>query len=251
LRCIIKNRYFGVASGASGPPPDTSLGDRREATQPVLADPPLLLADDVHHRALDEDRVRGAVDLGLLVAQPGHERVLVVGLVRQGRDRLDRIEVHHQDLVDPPAGEHRQQVAAHRLRVTEPGDLHLLVSDEHRLGLVARHPDDVEVLDDPGQHVRLDVVAGPDRRPSPDEVVAVAPEAGVRVAQLQPARLVEQLGGLAAVVGHERVEAPDDRLQPPEPAVRERGAVAPRAELAQEREVAQRDAAQLAVGLAA
>ena len=58
---VLGNRYLGV--------------DIR-AEVPLLADPGLLLADDLHDVGADQDGVRGTVDLGLLVAQPGDHPAL-------------------------------------------------------------------------------------------------------------------------------------------------------------------------------
>ncbi|SID60414.1 Uncharacterised protein [Mycobacteroides abscessus subsp. abscessus] len=60
--------------------------------------PALLLGDDVDDGLLHEDGGDDVIDFGLLVAQPGHERVRVaVGGAFLTRDGLQRIMVEHQD----------------------------------------------------------------------------------------------------------------------------------------------------------
>ena len=65
-----------------------------------VGQPALLLADHVDHRLLHQDGRNHTVDLGLLVAQFGHERIRVIGLggPLSTRDRLQRLVIEHQNL---------------------------------------------------------------------------------------------------------------------------------------------------------
>lgn len=106
--------------------------------------PFLLGADDRDDLGIDEDGVGRTVDLGLLVAEPGGERVRVVRRGADGEEREQRVAVQHADLVDPLAQPCLQHHDPHGLLVAEPllsggGAEHLDLGHDPRHGLVADH----------------------------------------------------------------------------------------------------------------
>ncbi len=77
-----------VAVGPRGQEQVLRRGDRRLAGCQELVGPLLLGADDRHDLLVDQDGVRRALDLGLLVAEPGGERRAgAAGHGREGRFR--------------------------------------------------------------------------------------------------------------------------------------------------------------------
>ena len=83
--------------------------------------PVLLRVDDRDDFPIDQDGVGSAVDLGLLVTEPGNERLRIVRGAGPGlMQRQQRIVVEHADLADPSSGACQQHQDAHRLLVTEP-----------------------------------------------------------------------------------------------------------------------------------
>ena len=101
-----RNRYFGEVTG------DWLAARNRSG-------PLLLGADDRHDLLVDQDGVRRAFDLGLLVAEPGGEPGAVAGAGGRA-EREQRVAVEQADLADPPPGAGQQHEDAHGLLVTEP-----------------------------------------------------------------------------------------------------------------------------------
>ena len=143
---------------------------------------------------------RGAVDLGLLVAEPGGQRTGAGGGLRAGGQRQQRVRVQHQDLVDPAAEPGLQHHDPHRLRVLQAAG-----------GAVAEHADaghDLRhrgIVDDVEGRV---APAGTGKLPG-------SVEPGVPGSQLPPSRVAGGRRGLILVVVHEQVELLDvdqDRL---------------------------------------
>ena len=61
----------------------------------------------------------GPVDLGLLVAQLGHQRALLAVAVGEGLERQQAVEVQQPQLGDPSAGADQQHQQPHRLLVAD------------------------------------------------------------------------------------------------------------------------------------
>ena len=121
--------------------------------------PGLLLADDLDDVGADQDGRRGAIDLGLLVAQPGgHPALGNGGRVHTG-DGVSGLEVHQQDLGGAAAGECLDQPCPHHRRVPEPGHLGFLAVAGDGHGLVAGQAEQFDVLQHARQVGVADVVA--------------------------------------------------------------------------------------------
>ena len=183
----------------------------------------LLLGHDRHHVGADQDGLRRACDLGLLVAQP-RGRAVLPGLAGvQAGDRRQGREVHHQDLVDPPPGGDREQERPHRLLVAQPADLARGPVHRDGPGLVAGQPEDLDMPGDAGQGRRVDVVAlGRAAVAAGTGDLAGPPPAGVGIGQPGPPRLGQFPGGVAAPVGHEGVKPGHRGLDQPDGGRRER-----------------------------
>ncbi len=188
----------------------------------------LLFFYDGCHVGADEDGLRRACDLGLLVAQPCGRAARFRCLAGvEARDGRQRGEVHHQDLVDPPAGGDREQERPHGLLVAQPLDLARRPVHDDGLGLVAGQSEDVGVLGDAGQGSRVDVVAlGLAAVTAGTGDLTGPPPAGVGVGQPGPPRLGQFPGGFGAPVGHEGVKPGHRGLDQADGGGRERAASA-------------------------
>ena len=181
------------------------------AEAPAFPHPGLLLADDLDHVGADEDGGRGAVDLGLLVAQPGdHPALGNSGRVDAG-DGAERVEVHQQDLGGAPSGERLDQPGPHHRRMAEPGHFGFLpvAGDGH--GLVAGQAEQLDVLQHAGQVGIADVVTliSLADRSFRAELVA-ADEPGVAVGERQPPLIAGRGGRVGPAVAHRPVEVAEE-----------------------------------------
>ncbi len=177
----------------------------------------------------------GPVDLGLLVAQLGHQRALLAVAVGEGLERQQAVEVQQPQLRDAAAGPDQQHEQAHRLLIAEAA-----LGDRRAEQAGVRH-------DLPHGHV-VEVAAVGGRAAALARLLAAAPQPRVLVGEPCPAWLAQALGGFVAVVGHERVELLDVAEHRGDRAVGERPALAGAAfaaALAQLAEEVQRQDAQL------
>jgi hypothetical protein len=118
-----------VAGVGAGPAPGQVLLDPDEQILRLqvrvgVGQPAPLLGDDVDHGLLDQNGRHDTIDLGLLVAQFGHERVWVIGIggSLRTRDWLQWLVIEHQDLGGPPPGQRLQQPDAGSLGIAESFD---------------------------------------------------------------------------------------------------------------------------------
>ena len=156
--------------------------------------PLLLLPDDRDDLGVDQDGVRGAIDLRLLVAEPGNHRARLAGRRASGQ-RQQRVSVEHEDLADPAAEAGLQHHDPHCLRVIQAA-------------VTAARSE----LADPGHDL-------PHRGVVDDIQARVAPaaagklpgpvKAGVPGSQFPPSRLASGRRGRVLVVVHEQVELLD------------------------------------------
>jgi hypothetical protein len=197
----------------AGQPGEQVTGGPVRAEVPPLPDPFLLLADDLHDVGADQDGHRGALDLGLLVAEPGNHPAVGNGGRVDAGNRGQRVEVHQQHFGSAPPGQRLDQPGPHRGGLTEPGDVEIaaVAGDGHRL--VPGHAEQL----DAGEHLRqvgvADVVALVGFLDHAlGEEFAGPVEPGVRVGELQPPVITGRRGGVGLVVVHGAVEVPDDPL---------------------------------------
>jgi hypothetical protein len=168
----------------------------------------LLLADDLDDIGADQDGRRRPVDLGLLVAQPGHHPAFGDGGRVDAGDGGERVEVHQEHFAGAPAGECLDQPCPHHRWLAEPGGLGVAAVTGDGRGLAAGQAQQFDVLQHAGQVGVADVVAlaGLPDRPFRAELVA-AVEPGVAVGQRQPPVIASGGGGIGPAVVHQPVEA--------------------------------------------
>ena len=154
--------------------------------------PFLLFPDDRDDLGVDGDGVGGAVDLGLLVAQPGDQGPGACCGLRSGTRRQQRVRVQQKDLADPAAEPGLQHRGPHRLGIIQPA-VGGTVAEQADASHDLRHRavvDDVEGRVSPARAGKL---------PDP-------PEPGMLGPQLPPGRVARDGRGLVPVVVHEQVE---------------------------------------------
>lgn len=155
----------------------------------------LLGADDRDDLGIDVDGIGRAVDLGLLVAEPGGERIRVVRRGAAGEEREQRVAVQQADLVDPPAQPCLQHHDPHGLLVAEPV-------------LPGGGAEHLDLGHDPGHGLVADHVGARVGQPWPGKLAA-AEEHGVLRSEQQPVRVAQRGCRGVLVVVHEAVELLD------------------------------------------